>query len=102
MGDYIRWAPPTSRAPRTAPERAVPALNRNKRSIRIDLKTDAGREVLLRLVREPTCCWSRSAPACSTASASATSAEAGEPRLVYCAITGYGQDGPNRDAPATT
>ncbi len=43
----------------------------------------------------PTCCSSRSAPACSTASASATSACARRtPALVYCAITGYGQDGP--------
>ena len=55
--------------------------------------------MLLRLVRAtPTCCWSRSGPACWTGSGSATSACARRTRgLVYCAITGYGQDGPNRD-----
>ena len=75
------------------------ALNRNKRSIRIDLKNERGREVLLRLVaRRRRRCSSPSAPACSTASASATSAlREDNPGLVYCAITGYGQDGPNRD-----
>ena len=46
----------------------------------------------------PTSCSSPSAPACSTASASATRRCAQvNPAIVYCAITGYGQDGPNRD-----
>src|SRR5436190_22064212 len=46
-GDYIRWAPPlVEGAEPSAASALFLALNRNKRSIRIDLKTDAGREVL--------------------------------------------------------
>src|SRR4051812_38206385 len=53
MGDYIRWSPPYyDGADDSAKSALFLALNRNKRSIRLNLKSEQGKEVLLKLVRE--------------------------------------------------
>src|SRR3990170_3378584 len=53
MGDYVRWATPYYEGAEDSAKSALfLALNRNKRSIRINLKTEGGRETLLRLARD--------------------------------------------------
>ena len=53
LGDYVRWAPPHYEgADPTAGSALFLSLNRNKRSLRLNLKAEEGREVLLALVRE--------------------------------------------------
>jgi crotonobetainyl-CoA:carnitine CoA-transferase CaiB-like acyl-CoA transferase len=99
MGDYIRWAPPFyDGADDSAKSALYLALNRNKRSIRIDLKSERGREVLLALVREHDVLLESFRPGVldrlGVGYERLREENAG---LVYCAITGYGQDGPYSD-----
>jgi alpha-methylacyl-CoA racemase len=99
MGDYVRWAPPAYEGAEPSAGGAMfLALNRNKRSIRVDLKTDAGREVLLALVRDADVLLESFRPGVmDRLGVGYERLREVNPRLVYCAITGYGQDGPYRD-----
>ncbi len=76
-------------------------FNRNKRSLTIDLKQVRGREVLHSLV-EKSDVVVHNMRSRSAASLGASYAElsACNPKLVYCYSAGYGDSGPDRDAPA--
>jgi len=70
-------------------------VNRNKRGLRLDLKQAAGREVFLRLARDADIVVESFRPGVSDKLGIGYAAlRAVNPRLVYCAITGYGQTGP--------
>jgi crotonobetainyl-CoA:carnitine CoA-transferase CaiB-like acyl-CoA transferase len=99
LGDYIRWSAPSYEgAEETARGALFLALNRGKRSIRIDLKTDAGKKVLLALARRADVLLESFRPGVLDRLGVGYESLQGEnPGLVYCAITGYGQSGPNRD-----
>jgi crotonobetainyl-CoA:carnitine CoA-transferase CaiB-like acyl-CoA transferase len=98
-GDYVRWAPPYYEgADETARSALFMALNRGKRSIRVDLKSAGGKDVLLRLAREADVLLESFRPGVLDRLGVGYERLRDEnPGLVYCAITGYGQDGPNRD-----
>lgn len=93
-GDYIRLTPPL-----VGGQGAVHrALNRGKRSMTLDLKAEGGPDLLLRLVGEADALVESFRPGVLDRLGvgwDALSREA--PKLVYCALTGYGQDGPYRD-----
>jgi crotonobetainyl-CoA:carnitine CoA-transferase CaiB-like acyl-CoA transferase len=99
MGDYVRWAPPAVEGAAVSAGSALfLALNRNKRSIRIDLKTAEGCEVLLDLVREHDVVLESFRPGVlERLGVGYEAMRAVNPKIVLCAITGYGQDGPLRD-----
>jgi crotonobetainyl-CoA:carnitine CoA-transferase CaiB-like acyl-CoA transferase len=105
-GDYIRFAPPYYEAAPGEDEESIAStrsalylsLNRSKRSVRIDLKSDAGREAFLRLVETADVLLEGFRPGVmDRLGVGFETLTAVNPGLVYCAITGYGQDGPNRD-----
>ena len=99
LGDYVRWAPPFYEgAEPTARSALFLSLNRGKRSIRVDLKTEAGKDVLLRLARDADVLLESFRPGVlDRLGVGYERLREENPRLVYCAITGYGQDGPGRE-----
>jgi crotonobetainyl-CoA:carnitine CoA-transferase CaiB-like acyl-CoA transferase len=99
-GDYIRWAPPYYEGAEDSAKSALfLSLNRNKRSIRINLKQEAGGEVLLRLVRDYDVVLESFRPGVlDRLGVGYERMRQENPGVVYCAITGYGQSGPKREA----
>ncbi|HZO07061.1 MAG TPA: CoA transferase [Solirubrobacterales bacterium] len=100
MGDYIRWAPPyygTDAEQQLGTRSALYlSLNRGKRSVRLDLKSEAGREALLRLVVNHDVVLDGFRPGVmDRLGVGYEKLREANPAVVYCAITGYGQDGPN-------
>jgi len=91
QGDYIRWSPPMV----GAHSAAHIALNRNKRSVTVNLKTSEGRALLMSLVSAYDVLIESFRPGVMDRLGVGyeTLCER-NPKLVYCAISGYGQDGP--------
>ncbi len=105
-GDYIRQAPPYyepdpgSETTDVSSTRSALylSLNRSKRSIRLDLKSDDGREAFMRLVEGADVVVEGFRPGVTERlGVDYESVKGVNPGIVYCAITGYGQDGPSRD-----
>jgi crotonobetainyl-CoA:carnitine CoA-transferase CaiB-like acyl-CoA transferase len=71
------------------------ALNRGKRSVAIDLKHEAGREIFLRLVRDADVFLTNFRPGvCERLGLGYEEVSAANPRIVYARASGYGPDGP--------
>ncbi|MBY0331032.1 MAG: CoA transferase [Acetobacteraceae bacterium] len=77
------------------------ALNAGKRSLRLDLKTEAGRDILRRLALGADVLVENFAPGVmDRLGLGAAALQAANPRLICAASSGYGSDGPYRDYPA--
>jgi crotonobetainyl-CoA:carnitine CoA-transferase CaiB-like acyl-CoA transferase len=73
-------------------------LNRNKKSLSLNLKTEGGKAVFRRLVGTADVLLESFRPGVmDRLGLGWETLSALNPRLVYCAITGYGQNGPYRD-----
>ena len=99
MGDYARWSPPYYEgAQESASSALFLGLNRNKTSIRVNLKDPGGRDVLLRLARDADVVLESFRPGVlARLGVGYEQLREVNPGIVYCAITGYGQDGPLKD-----
>ena len=102
QGDYVRWAPPyygsDEDTPRGTRSAIYLALNRNKRSVRLDLKQEGGRQGLIKLAEGADVLVESFRPGVlDKLGVGYEVLRQANPALVYCPITGYGQTGPNRD-----
>src|SRR5215831_3003870 len=76
----------------------IPFMARNKRSMTLNLKAPAGRDVFLQLAEYADVLLEGFRPGVAARlGIDYETLRARNPRLIYCAITGYGQDGPYRD-----
>ncbi|MCZ6842577.1 MAG: CoA transferase [SAR324 cluster bacterium] len=95
-------APPTGKeamgGPRHGPD--FQNLHRNKRSLTLDLKQDAGKDIFMRLVKEADVVVENYRPDVKfRLGVDYESLRAVNPRIVLGSISGFGQDGPYRDRP---
>src|SRR5579863_3406697 len=93
-GDYGRFMPPFGEGGMSL---YFLAMNRNKRSMTLNLKTDAGCAIFQRLVSQADVVLESFRPGVmERLGLGYEQLKEINPRLVYCAISGYGQDGPYR------
>jgi len=91
---------PTRRSPPMIDGQSAPfsQVNRNKKSIAIDLKQAEGRDIFLKLASTADCVLEQFRPGVVDRLGINYAAVAEvNPRIVYCSLTGFGQDGPHRE-----
>jgi crotonobetainyl-CoA:carnitine CoA-transferase CaiB-like acyl-CoA transferase len=93
-GDNLRQYPSTLQSE----NRAFLGVNRSKRGVVLDLKRPADHAVLLKLVGEADVLVHNFRPGVAERlKIDFARLTVINPRLIYCAVTGYGEDGPLRD-----
>jgi crotonobetainyl-CoA:carnitine CoA-transferase CaiB-like acyl-CoA transferase len=100
-GDDTRhWGPPWAAGPDGREAAYYLCVNRNKRSVAADLKTEEGRALVRRLAREADVLVENYAPGTLEGWGLGYDDLAREnPGLVFCSITGYGSEGPEAGRP---
>ncbi len=95
--DSRHWGPPFTEGGQSA---YFLCANRNKRSLTLNLKSTAGQTIFRRLAAQADVVVENfKAGGMERMGLSYESLRAGNPSLIFCAITGYGQTGPDRSLP---
>lgn len=95
--DSRHWGPPFTDGGQSA---YFLCANRNKRSLTLNLKTDAGRKIFRQLAAQADVVVDNfKAGGMERLGLGYESLRTNNPSLIYCAITGYGQTGPDRALP---
>lgn len=96
VGDYARW-----NEPKISGQSAIfLSLNRNKRSVTLDLKAEVDKQIFIDLVKTADVLIESFRPGVMERIGLGYEAlKQQNPKLIYCAITGYGQTGPYAQVP---
>ena len=93
VGDYARIAPEVFGG-----DAIFKATNRGKRSLALNFRSQKGRAVVMRLVEKADVVFEMFRPGMMGRWGLGYEVlQSANPRLIYCALTGYGQTGPYRD-----
>jgi len=77
------------------------SVNRNKKSVTLNLKSEEGRKILLKLAQRSDVFLENFSPGTAKRLGLGYDAvSSANPKIVYCSISGFGQAGPYRDLPA--
>ncbi len=98
QGDQSRgWGPPFVKGESTY----FLSINRNKRSLTLNIKSEPGREILHKLIAgaDVFVCNIPKESSRQRAGVDATTLQAINPGLIYCLVSGYGSDGPYGERP---
>ncbi len=98
--DVLKIEKPGTGDPARQAPRFFQSINRNKKSLTLDLKKPEAREILYRLVKSYDVFSEGFRPGVSKRlGVDYEVLKKINPALIYCSISGYGQDGPYRDRP---
>ena len=96
--DLVKFMPPFVGTGKDRVSAAHATLNRNKKSIALDLKKEGATEIVHKLVAEYDIVLEQFRPGVmQRLGLDFASLQKIQPKLIYCSITGYGQTGPLKD-----
>lgn len=96
LGDYARWGDPKV----GGMSAMFHSLNRNKRSMSLDLKQEQNKDIFIQLVKSADVLIESFRPGVmDRLGLGYEELKKHNPKLIYCAITSYGQTGPYKDIP---
>ncbi len=95
-GDYSRWFPPKQKVHSVH----FLTVNRNKKSIRLDLRAEKGKEIFKQLCKTADVVLETFRPgAMDRLGLGYEDIKKVNPEIIYCSLTGFGQDSPYKNVP---
>lgn len=100
QGDYLRWRAPYITKGDHKESAAFLALNRNKKAIILNLKDPKGQEIFYKLAKSADVILETFRPGVvKKLGIDYDTIRKINSRIIYCSLSGYGQDGPYRNLP---
>jgi crotonobetainyl-CoA:carnitine CoA-transferase CaiB-like acyl-CoA transferase len=100
LGDYVRWRAPYISKGDNKESMTFLALNRNKKAMILNLKTTEGQEIFYKLAKTSDVILETFRPGVvKKLQIDYDTIKTINPKIIYCSLTGFGQNGPYRDLP---